>query len=168
MLVLIRRKMSDSRHAVMCNGAAERFFCYFLMSDSLNYVWSSYEHVRRVFYHHVEVSDCGTINRSAGARTHNAADLRYDAAGERVTQEDVCVPAKAYDAFLNSRSAGIVQADNRRANLHREIHHFADLFRVRFRKGTAEDGEVLREYKHVSPVDESMSCHNSIPRIKLL
>ena len=87
----------------------------------------------------------GRVDRAAGARAHDRADLRHDAAGQRVAQEDIGIAAERQHAFLNARAAGIVQADDRRAGLQREVHDLDDLLRVGFRERAAEDREVLRE-----------------------
>ena len=49
------------------------------------------------------------------------------------------------DALLDARAARVVEADDRRAVLHREVHDRADLLRVRLAHRAAEDGEVLGE-----------------------
>src|SRR5690606_20597879 len=64
-------------------------------------------------------------------------------------------------------SARIVQPDDGRTGLHRQIHYLTDLFGVRFRKRTAKDREVLCEYEHLAAIDEPMSCDNAVAR-KLL
>ena len=63
-----------------------------------------------------EVGDGGRVDRAAGAGAHDGGDLRDDAAGEGVAQEDVGVAGERDDAFLNARAAGIVQADDGRAD----------------------------------------------------
>src|SRR5256886_12924633 len=123
------------------------------MRDGLDYVRAGDEHVRRVFDHDVEVGDRRTVNGAARAWAHDATDLRHETAGQGVAQKDVGVAAETDDAFLYARAAGIVQADNRRANLHRQIHHFADFFGVGFGKGTAKDGEILGEDKYFAAID---------------
>src|SRR5438309_1709810 len=123
------------------------------MRHRFDHVRSGNEHVGRVFDHDVEVGDRGTVDRAARARTHNATDLRHDTAGQGVPQKDVGVAAETDDAFLYARAAGIVQTNDGRANLHRQVHHFADFFSVRFGKGTAKDGEILGEDKYFAAID---------------
>ena len=91
-----------------------------------------------------------------------ARDLRDDARGERVAQEDVGVAAKDHDAFLDARAARVVQADDRRAVLHREVHDLADLFGVRFGQRAAEHGEVLREHVDRPAVDPAVSGDDAV------
>ena len=87
--------------------------------------------------------------------------------GQRVAQKNVGVAAETDDTFLNARAAGIVQPNNRRADLHRQVHHLADFFGVSFGKGTAKDCEVLREDKHLAAVDQAVAGDNAIAGIFL-
>src|SRR4051812_39576487 len=103
------------------------------MRYGLDHVWSSDEHVRRVLHHDVEIRDRRTVNSAARAWSHDATDLRHDAARQSVAQKDIGVTAKTHDAFLNARAARIVETDDRRAHLHREVHNLADLLGVRLR-----------------------------------
>src|SRR5215203_152257 len=105
--------MRDTRNAVVSNSTTEGFLCDFLMRDGLDHVRSGNEHVGRVFDHDVEIGDRRTVNGAARARTHDATDLRYHTAGERIAQENVCITTETYDAFLNTRAARVIQTDNR-------------------------------------------------------
>ena len=104
----------------------------------------------------------GRIHRAAGARAHDRGDLRDDARGERVPQEDVGVAAEREHAFLDARAARIVQPDDRRAQLHREIHDLHDLRGVGFRQRSAEHGEVLREREDLPAVDEAVAGDDAV------
>src|SRR6185437_5562062 len=93
--------------------------------------------------------------------------LRHDTAGERVAQENICVTAETDHAFLNTCAARVVQADDRCSNLHREVHHLTDLFRVSLRKGATKNREVLRKDEHVPAVNQTVARDNAIARIEL-
>src|SRR2546422_562807 len=138
------------------------------MRHGLDHVRPGDEHVRRILDHDVEIGDCRTVNGAAGAGTHYAADLWYNTACQSIAKKDICIPTKAYDALLNARAAGVIQADDWRADLHCEIHDFANLFRVRFGEGTAKDREVLGEDKNFPAIDQTVAGHDSIARIHLL
>src|SRR5215213_6433911 len=160
--------MRDARNTVMRNSAAKFFLSDFLMRHRLNHVRSGNEHVRRVFDHDVEVRDRRTVNGAAGTRPHDATDLRDHAARERVAQKNIRVTTKTNDTFLNARAAGIIQTDNRSTDLHREVHHLANFFCVRLGKGTAKDSEILREHKHVTAVDETVTGDDTVAGVDLL
>jgi hypothetical protein len=131
MLVGVGRKVRYARNAVVRERTAEFFLGNVGVGHGLDNVGTSDEHVRRVLHHHVEVRDRGTVNRAAGARAHDATDLRDYAARQGVTQKDVGITAEANHAFLDAGAARVVQTNNRNADLHRQVEHFADFFRVR-------------------------------------
>ena len=113
-------------------------------------------------HHDGEVGDRRRIDRAAGARAHDRGDLRHDAGGERVAEKDVGVAAERQHAFLNARAAGVVQPDDRRAELHRQIHDLDDLRGVGLGQRSAEDGEVLREREHLAAVDEAVPGDDAV------
>ena len=120
------------------------------------------EHVARAFDHDGEVRDRRRVDRAAGARPEDQRDLRDDAGRQDVAQEDVGVPAERHDAFLDPRAAGVVQPDDRRTDLHREIHDLADLLGVGLRQRTAEDREVLAEDEDRPAVDLAVAGDHAV------
>ena len=88
--------------------------------------------------------------------------------GERVAQEDVGVAGERLDALLDARAARVVEADDGRADLHREVHHLADLLRVGARERAAEDGEVLREHEDLAAVDDAVAGDDAVAEDLLL
>src|SRR5262249_30100407 len=97
-------------------------------------------------------------------RSHDGGDLRHHTARDGVAQEDVGVPGKREDALLDAGAPGIVQADDRRSGLEREIHDLADLACVALGQRTAEDREVLREDVYQAAIDAAVSGHETIAR----
>src|SRR5581483_1371185 len=79
-------------------------------------------------------------------RSHDDADLRDYAGCQCVPQENICVTAERNNAFLNARSARIVDANHRRAGLHGHIHNLANLCGMHFAKRPAKNSKVLREH----------------------
>ena len=132
------------------------------MRNGFYHVRSGDEHIRGVFHHYIKISNCRRINRAARARSHNATNLRNDAARQSIAQENIGVTAERDDAFLNSRAARIVQTDYRRAGFHRQIHYFTDFLRVSFRQRAAENRKILRENKNFTPVNQSVSGNNAV------
>ena len=120
------------------------------------------EHVARPLDHDREVRDGRRVHRAAGARSEDHGDLRHDARRQDVAQEDLRVAAQRGDALLDPRTAGIVEADDRRADLHRQVHDLADLLGVRLRERAAEDREVLAEDEDQPPVDRAVAGDDAI------
>ncbi len=82
--------------------------------------------------------------------------------GHHVALEHVGIAAERGDALLDARATRIVEPDHRRADLHRLVHHLADLLGVRFRERTAEDGEVLAEDEHQPAIDHAVAGDDAV------
>ena len=129
---------------------------------------AGHEHVARALHHDREVGDGGRVDRAAGAWPRITRDLRHDPGRQHVAQEDVGVAAERDDALLDPRAAGIVQADDRGADLHRQVHDLADLLGVRLRERAAEDREVLAEDEDRAAVDRPWPVTTPSPRKRWL
>ena len=71
-------------------------------------------------------------------------------------------PPSESDTFLNARAAGVVEADDRRAHLDREVHDLDDLGGVGFGERSAEDGEVLREGVDEAAIDAAVAGDDAV------
>ena len=91
-----------------------------------------------------------------------------DAGGQHVAQEDVAVAAEAGDALLDARAAGVVDADDGRAGLEREVHDLRHLLAHRLGQRAAEDGEVLREDEDAAAVDLAVAGDDGVAEEVLL
>ena len=143
--IVVDREVRHAAPLVVRHRTAELLLRDVLVRDGADDVGPGHEHVARVLHHDGEVGDRRRIDGAAGARAHDGGDLRDDARGERVAKKDVGVAGERQHAFLDARAAGIVEADDRRAHLHRQIHDLDDLRGVGLGERAAEDGEVLRE-----------------------
>ena len=91
-----------------------------------------------------------------------------DARCERVAQEDFRIAPERHHAFLDPGPAGVVQADDRRADLHGKVHHLAHLFRVCLGKRAPENREVLGEDEDEPAVDGAMTRDDAVAEDDLL
>ena len=162
--VVVGREMRHAAGRVVRHRAAELLLRHFLVRDRLQHVGAGHEHVARVLHHDDEVGDRRRVDGAAGARPHDRGNLRHDARGERVAEKDVGVAAEREHALLDARAARVVQPDDRRAELHREIHDLHDLRGVGFRGRSAEDGEVLREGEDLPAVDQAVAGDDAVAR----
>ena len=126
------------------------------------------EHVRGLVHHQDEVGDGGRIDGATGARAHDGGDLRHHAGGQHVAQEDVGIAGQRHHAFLDARAAGVVQADDRRADAHGGVHDFHDFGGVGLRQRAAEHGEVLGKDEHQPAFDASVAGDEAVAVILLL
>ena len=143
-------------------GAAEVLAIDVLVGHGLHDVRPGDEHVARALDHDGEVGDRRRVDRAAGTRPEDHRDLRHDAGRQDVAQEDVGVAAERHDAFLDPRAARIVEADDRCADLHRQIHDLADLLGVRLRQRSTEDREVLAEDEDRPAVDRAVAGDDAV------
>ncbi len=166
--LVARGEMGDSAAARVDGRAAERLRVDLLVRHGAHDVRSGHEHVARALDHHGEVGHRGRVHRAAGARAEDHRDLGHHARREDVAQEDLRVAAERRDALLDPRAAGIVEPDDRRADLHREIHDLADLLGVRLGQRTAEDREVLAVDEHQAAVDGPVTRDDAVAQDVLL
>src|SRR5262249_13866817 len=72
------------------------------------------------------------------------------------------------DALLDAGAARIIEADDRRPDLHRLVHDFADLLGMRLGERAAEDGEILAEDEDEAAIDGAVAGDDAIARDLLL
>ncbi len=167
LLIVVRKKLSDTADTVMRIGAAELLLRHFFVGDGLENIRSGNEHVAGLVHHHDEIRDRGRIDGAAGTRSHDGGDLRDHSGCQRIAKKDIGVTAERKHAFLNSRTAGIVEPDHRRSHLHGEIHDLADFPGIGFAERAAKNREVLSENIDQTAVDAAVSAHDSIAGILL-
>ena len=160
--VVVRLEMRHAAGGVVRRRAAQRFFGDVLMRHGLDDVGAGDEHVAGLVHHENEIGERGRIHRAARARAHDGGDLRDHAARKRIAQEDIGVAGERQHAFLDARAARIVQADDGRAGLERQVHDLDDLLRVGFRERTAEDREILREDIGRAAVDQAVAGDEAV------
>ena len=154
--------MRDAAAPGVDRRAAERVRVDDLVRHGPHDVGPGHEHVARALDHHGEVGDRRRVDRSAGARPEDHRDLRHDAGRQDVAQEDLGVAAQRRDALLDPRAARVVEPDDRRPDLHREVHDLADLLGVRLRQRAAEHREVLAVDEHEPAVDRAVAGDDAV------
>ncbi len=163
-----RDEMADAADGVVGHGAAQALLGDVLVGDRLDDVGAGDEHVAGGIHHEDEIGDGGRVDGAAGARPHDGGDLRHDARGQRVAQEDIGVAAQGQHTLLDACAAGIVETDDGRAVLHGMVHDLADFLGVGFRERAAEDGEVLREDVDQAGVDVAVAGDEAVAGDDLL
>ena len=155
----------EMRHAApgrVRRRAAERLGVDILVGDSLHDIGPGDEHVARPIDHDREVGDGRRVHRATGARPQDQGQLGHDPGRQGIAQEDVGVAAERDDTLLDPCPAGIVQADDRSAHLHRKVHDLADLLGIGLGQGSTEDGEVLAEDEHQPTVDRAVAGDDAV------
>ena len=162
--VVLAGEVGHARDLAVGRGPAEPLHRHVLMRHGADDLGAGDEHVARALRHEHEIGDRRRVHRAAGAGTEDRRDLRHHAGRDRVAQKDVGVPGKRDDALLDARSPGVVEADDRDAELEGEVHDLADLLGVGLRERTAEDREVLREHRGLPPVDAAEPGDHAVAR----
>src|SRR5205085_7189330 len=93
--------------------------------------------------HENKVGDGWRVDGTTCTRTHNSRNLWDDARGQCVTEKNICICSQTHDPFLNASPTGVVEADDRCAVFHSQVHNFANLLRMSLGERATEDGEVL-------------------------
>ena len=104
-LFVLGGEVGNAGLAGMDDGAAQFFKGDVLVGHRLDHIRPGHEHVARVLDHDHEVGDGRAIDRAAGARSHDHADLRHDARCHHIAIEDFGIAGQAVDAFLDARAA---------------------------------------------------------------
>ena len=79
-----------------------------------------------------------------------------------VALENLGETGQGTNAFLDAGAARVVQGDHRSAYQHGLIHDLADLQGKRFRKATAEYGEVLRSDIHHAAIHRTATGYHAV------
>ena len=90
-LLVLGDERRHTRLARMTPGAAQLLETHFFARHRLDDVGTGDEHVRRLAHHEDEVGHRRAVDRSAGARAEDDADLRDDARRLHVAVEDAAV-----------------------------------------------------------------------------
>ena len=129
--------------AIVHQRSSQLFEGDILVRHGFDHVGACDEHVAGVLHHEDKVGQRGRIDCAPCAWPHDEADLRDDAAGLRVAQEDIRVTHQRQHPFLDTRPAGVVDADDGRAVLQRHLLQLDNLGCVGLAQAAAHDGEVL-------------------------
>jgi hypothetical protein len=152
----------------MRDRAAQALSVDILVGHRLHHIRSSYKHVARALDHDGEVGDRGRVDRTAGTRPHHDRDLGDHTRGKGVAQENLGISAERCDAFLDPRSARVIETNHRRPDVEREIHDLAHLLGVRLGQGTAEHGEVLAEHEYQAAIDRAVPGDDTVTQVSLI
>lgn len=149
-------------------GATEVLLGDGLVEDGLDDLRAGNKAVRRVAYHHGEVSDGGTVDGATSARSADKTDLRDDTRGFNVALKDFSVATEGGNTLLDTGTTGVVDADDGCADFEGLVHDLADLLGMGLRKGSTKDGKVLGEDEDRAAVDVAVAGDNTVAVVLLL
>ena len=79
-----------------------------------------------------------------------------------VAVEDPAVAGERDHALLDAGAGAVVQADQRRPDRQRQVHHLVDLLGEHLAEGAAEDREVLGEDEDLAAVDRAPAGDHAV------
>ena len=130
--VVFCSKMCNAGSAVVGHSATQLFLGYVFTSNRFYYCGAGNEHFRSVLYHVNEVSQCRAVYSAASRRTHDSGDLRNYAGCNSVFKEDFAVTSQSVNCFLDTSTAGIVQANKRSTHFQGQALYFYDFSSMHF------------------------------------
>ena len=130
----------------MGHSATQLFLGYFFTGNGFNYQRAGDEHLGGSFYHVDEVGQGRAVNSAACGRSHDSRNLGDNTGRNGVVEEQFAIAAQSIDSFLDTSSAGVVQANAGSAHLQGQLLNFGNLVGMHFTQGTAFNGEVLCKY----------------------
>ena len=143
-LVLAGRiEVGVTGHLAMYFRSAEFLHRNLFAENGLNDFGTGDKHFGNVLDYEDEVGQGGGINGTAGTRAEDHRNLRNHAARQGITEENLTVPGQCVDAFLDTSSTRVVDADQRNAHVQRIIHDLGDFTGVHKAERTAGYGKVL-------------------------
>ncbi len=157
LVLVVAGEVRDARLGVVRHRPAQLLEADLLAGDRLDHVGAGDEHVGGLLDHEDEVGHRRRVDRAAGARAHDQADLRDHARAADVAHEHVAIGAERHHALLDPRAARVVDPDHGAADPGRQVHDLAHLLAHDFAQRAAEDGEVLAENAHPATVDRAVA-----------
>ena len=141
-------KVGHAAEPVVDIGAAQSLGTDLLVGHSLDDVGTGDEHTGRVLDHKREIGERRGVNRTAGAGTQDDRDLGDDTGGQDIAVEYLTVGGQRVHPLLDTRPAGVVDPNDRRTVLQRQVEHLADFLAVGLSHRPAQHGKVLGKDVH--------------------
>ena len=132
------------------------------MGNSFYYIGTSNKHMTGIFCHEHKIGNCRRIYSAASTGTENSRYLRDNSRRQGIFKKNISISTQTDNAFLDSRSPGIIQADNRNTYFQGHIHYLANFLCKCFRKGSSKHRKVLGKYHHLSTIYSTVSGYNTI------
>ena len=162
--VVVASELSYTGSTVVGHSAAECFSGDLFAGNGFNNCRAGQEHLGCFLDHVNEVGQSWGVYSAACRWSHDSRDLRNNAGCNGVAPEDLAVARECIDSFLNTSSAGIVQAYARSTDFESQFIYVNDLSSVHFAKGAAFNGEVLCECEYESAVNGTVTGNNAFAR----
>ena len=162
--VVFSCELSYTGSTVVGHCAAECFSCNLFTCYGFNNSRAGQEHLGCFLNHVNEVGQSRGVYSAACRWSHDCGNLRNNAGCNGVAPENLAVAGEGIDSFLNTSSAGIVQAYARCTDFQSQFIYVNDFSCMHFTKGAAFNGEVLSECKYKSSINSAVACYYTFTR----
>ncbi len=136
-------EMRIPAHTGMHTRSAQVLRAHHLTQNRLHHIGTRDEHLRNVIHHEDKVRQCRRIHRPTGTRSQNHRQLRNHARSLRIAEENLPVTRQRVHTLLDTRSARIVDTDDRNPHLDGMVHNLRNLTRVHQSQRTACHRKIL-------------------------
>ena len=148
----------------MGHSAAQLFLGYVFTGYGLNNCRAGNEHLGGVLNHVDEVGQSRAVYSAACGGTHDSGNLGNNAGSDGVFEEDLTIASQSVDSFLDTSTAGIVQANQRSAHFQSQALNLNNLSSMHFAKRAAFYSEVLCEYINQTAIYSAVTGGNAFTR----
>ena len=155
-------EVRNAADAVVGHSAAQLFSIDLLAGNGFDNIGAGNEHLAGLIHLEDEIGESGGINGAAGAGAHDGGDLRNNAGGSSIAEEDLAIAFQTVQTFLDAGTAGIIHADYGSADLAGILKDFADLIGLNFAHGAADNGEILGISVDDAAVYLAVAANNTI------
>ncbi len=142
--------------------AAKLFHRHLFSEDFLDHRRPGDEHLARALDHDDEVGQRRRIGGDADARSHDRRELRNHARGDAVLKENFSDGGGDRESFLDPGADGVVETDQRDAELACGLDDVSDLFGVGAADGSGEHGAILGKKVNRPAVDFAVTGDDAV------
>ena len=132
--------------------------------NGLHHARTRDEHLGGVFHHEDEVGNGRRIAGTACAGAKHHRNLGNEARGVGVALENFGIAVESVDAFFDTGSTAVIDANKRSAGLDRQIHGVANLLGMNGTEGSAVHGKILGTGIDQTAVDLAVAGHHAVSR----
>ena len=137
----------------MGKRSAKLFHSNVFARDGFDDVGAGDEHLTGFVDHDDEIGQSWRVDRAPCCGPTDNRNLGDNPGGLGIAFEDFTIFSERDDAFLDSGSPRIQDANERNLRREGEVHYLDDFVPRHLSQGSTKDGEVLRENGHLTPVN---------------
>jgi len=143
--------VGHAAYRVVGRSTAQGLFRHILLGHRLNNVGTGDKHVTFTVHHHDKIGDGGRVHRPTRAGSHDGRKLRDHAGGQGVSVKNIGVTRQRHHALLDTRPAGVVEAEDGRAAVRLTIELTPDVVVMDIAMPLLDGVEATRQIMEYDP-----------------